>query len=523
MIVDTSLSPPTGVGVASDVCVPLGAVTDESLVGGKAHALGRLIRAGLAVPEGFVLTNGALDGHLGGFGDMGTASTPRRRDAEEQLQAVLESALPTSVREALANHAATLLAQGPVVVRSSAIGEDGVAESFAGQLESILNVTDDVQLEQAVRSVWASLWSERAEFYRTARGVPMRGMGVVVQRQVDARVAGVMFTMTSSGEMLVEYGAGLADKLVAGEVDPGRVAIDRATGASRQLRISAECSARPSGRSQRAAARGSRGSKRSSAPRRTSSGRSTGMVRSTSSSRARSRRPCRFLSPPTANGRLISWSNANVNENFPRPISPLLYSIASAGYTHYFRNLAVAFGVSPARVRAMEPAFQQIIGVHGARMYYNLTSIHSVLRLAPFGDALTKSFDTFVGADGGDGRDDRGRSTRQSSSDGRDRGHRRSRDCLLLRIGRRIERFERTVDEFAARAEPARLGRLSLLELRGLLAGFMEIRCHQWLDASLGRRGVDDLLRRARATAARRTREWTPPCTRRFSKPFRTS
>ncbi len=76
--------------------------------------------------------------------------------------------------------------------------------------------------------------------------------------------------------------------------------------------------------------------------------------------------------------------------------------------------------------------------------------------------------------------------------------------ALLLRIGRRIERFERTVDEFAARAEPARLGRLSLVELRGSLAGFIEIRCHKWLDASLGRRGGDDQLRRARATPARR-------------------
>ena len=242
MIVDTSLGPPGGLGVASDAWVPLEAATDASLVGGKAYALGRLMRAGVAVPEGFVLTTAALDGHLGGFGDTATAATQGRGDAEEQQELLLKTALSPGVRETLAGLAEPLFARGPLVVRSSAIGEDGVSESFAGQLDSILNVTDDVQLERAVRTVWASLWSERAEFYRTARGVPMRRMGVVVQRQVDARVAGVMFTTTSSGEMLVEYGAGLADKLVAGEVDPGRVAIDRATGASRLLRRSDECS-----------------------------------------------------------------------------------------------------------------------------------------------------------------------------------------------------------------------------------------------------------------------------------------
>ncbi len=483
MIVDTSLSPPMGVGVASGVCIPLGAATDASLVGGKACALARLIRAGVAVPEGFVLTTGALDEHLGGCDNTATTSKQRRRDAEEQRERVLESALPNDVREALANHAAPLLAQGPVVVRSSAVGEDGAAESFAGQLDSILNVADDVQLERAVRAVWASLWSERVDFYRRARGVAMRGMGVVVQRQVDARVAGVMFTLTSTGEMLVEYGAGLADKLVAGEVDPGRVAIDRATGASRRLRRNDECSL---------------------GERQIEQLRQVGLAAETEFGAAQDvewaidgsgslyvvqsrpiTAPVTIPAVPSANGRRISWSNANVNENFPRPISPLLYSIASLGYTHYFRNLAVACGVSPARVRAMEPAFQHIIGVHGARMYYNLTSIHSILRLAPFGDALTKSFDAFVGADGG---------AVETTEVGRRGKVRQAAEivviaaratALMLRLGRRIERFERTVDEFAARAEPSRLERLSLASLRDLLAGFIEIRCHRWLDASL--------------------------------------
>jgi len=507
MIVDLSLGPPSGVGVASDVCVPLVAATDASLVGGKAYALGRLMRAGVAAPEGFVLTTDALGGHLGETGDTATASTQRCGEAEEQKQRVLESPLPTSVREALASHAAPLLARGPVVVRSSAVGEDGARESFAGQLDSILNVTDDVQLERAVRNVWASLWSERAESYRRALGVPMRGMGVVVQQQVDARVAGVMFTMTSSGEMLVEYGEGLADRLVAGEVDPGRVAVDRATGASRQLRRNDACWLGNRHLEQLRLA-GLAAETEFGAAQDVEwaiDGRGSVYVVQSRPITA----PVTIPVAPAPSGRRISWSNANVNENFPRPISPLLYSIASAGYTHYFRNLAVACGVSPARVRAMEPAFQQIIGVHGARMYYNLTSIHSVLRLAPFGDALTKSFDAFVGADGG---------AIETTEVGRRGKVRQAGEvaavaaratALLLRLGPRIERFERTADEFAARAEPSRLEQLSLLELRDLLAGFIDIRCHKWLDASLADGAamisygaLERMLRRAGVDAA---------------------
>jgi pyruvate,water dikinase len=188
---------------------------------------------------------------------------------------------------------------------------------------------------------------------------------------------------------------------------------------------------------------------------------------------------------PPFNRSTVSWSNANVNENFPGAISPLLFSIAAPGYTHYFRNLARAFGIAPRRVRAMEPAFQQIIGVHGARMYYNLTSIHSVLRLAPFGKALTGSFDSFVGADGVDVRTE----TLATSGTLRQIGElaviavKTARQ--FLRLDKRIARFERTVDEFAARTDPAMLPAMSLGELGAALAEFVDIRCHKWLDASL--------------------------------------
>ncbi len=97
--------------------------------------------------------------------------------------------------------------------------------------------------------------------------------------------------------------------------------------------------------------------------------------------------------------RQVAWSNANVNENFPEPISPLLYSIARTGYYHYFRNLGRAFGFSRRRLAAMEDPLRQIIGVQGARMYYNLTSIHGVLRSAPFGDQLASWFNQFTGAE----------------------------------------------------------------------------------------------------------------------------
>ena len=78
------------------------------------------------------------------------------------------------------------------------------------------------------------------------------------------------------------------------------------------------------------------------------------------------------MSLPSQGNRSIrtsTWSNANVNENFPRPISPLLYSIASRGYYHYFRNLGLAFGISRWRLVAMEQPLRGIIGSNGATLW----------------------------------------------------------------------------------------------------------------------------------------------------------
>jgi pyruvate,water dikinase len=127
-------------------------VNDVTLVGGKAHALGRATRAGLRVPAGFALTTQALDDHLDAHGlraqieaccatidahDSASAGACSRRIRDLVTGAPLSSELRDEVFAA----AETLLACGAVVVRSSAVGEDSRGASFAGQLDSILHVT----------------------------------------------------------------------------------------------------------------------------------------------------------------------------------------------------------------------------------------------------------------------------------------------------------------------------------------------------------------------------------------------
>ena len=373
-------------------------------------------------------------------------------------------------------------------MRSSAVGEDSARASFAGQLDSFLHVRTLAGLEKALLACWASCWSERAMAYRAARGLEITSMGVVVQTQVDALASGVMFTRTTEGTILVEHTSGLGDALVSGAINPGRFVLRR-DGNDFQVLSAGE---RPIKNIENLLFSRFRLAELSRLATTLEAGLNgpqdvewvidrSGLLYLVQS-RPITATPAISAAQPA--GPSVRWSDANVNENFPAPISPFLYSIASAGYAHYFRNLARAFGLSKQRIAAMDDALRHIIGVHGARMYYNLTNIHTVLRTAPFGDTLVAAFNSFVGAGGSFGAVARAKTSRPrelvelaviAAKVG----------WLYLFLGRRVASFERLVDDFAERTEPHRLATLSLSDLRLLLTDLMDIRCHRWTNASL--------------------------------------
>ncbi len=392
-------------------------------------------------------------------------------------------AWPTALSALLDDIAATLTQEAVWAVRSSAVGEDGEQASYAGLMDSVLGVTTRSQLEAAVRRVWASRWSARALAYEHSHGA-LGSIAVVVQRQIDPAFAGVLFTRSpepgQGDAMLCEYCAGLADKLVAGEITPARMRIDRDRMEVVDT-VDAADSARPSARSIHDLVQTALAAERL-----------FGSPQDIEFAIDRDdkvwlvqARP--ITTPVSTPDRRVVWSNANVNENFPDPISPLLYSIVAPGYSAYFRNLGRAFGLSRTRLERMRGDLSGIVGVHAGRLYYNLTAIHAVLREAPFGDRLCAWFDDFTGA-----------SDPSRASVVRHRGFVRSvRDAAeLLSIAmrttwqyvfveRRIRAFEARVDAYAASSSPERLAALDMIELRDLLRGFVDIRLQRWTEASL--------------------------------------
>ncbi|MGH2687824.1 MAG: PEP/pyruvate-binding domain-containing protein, partial [Actinomycetota bacterium] len=131
----------------------------------------------------------------------------------------------------------------PVAVRSSATAEDLPFASFAGQHDTFLNVVGPVQVLDAVRRCWASLWTERAVAYRTTNAVDHRSvqLAVVVQTMVDAAVAGVMFTANpltgTRHQVVIDAAAGLGEAVVSGRVNPYHFVVDADAGVVVERRL----------------------------------------------------------------------------------------------------------------------------------------------------------------------------------------------------------------------------------------------------------------------------------------------
>jgi pyruvate,water dikinase len=225
-------------------------LADRATVGGKGGSLGELTRANIAVPAGFVITTHGFERF---FAEMDKENSIRLRvqalrdhdlekirSVSEQVRARFEAApLPKDVCADIVAAHAELCGPNlnwPLAVRSSATAEDSNDASFAGLQDTYLWVKGAEATLKYVRSCWASLYSVPSISYRRKHGITEDGVAiaVVVQKMVDARSAGVMFTrspLTGDRSVItIEATWGLGSALVSGEVTPDRFVIAKITG-----------------------------------------------------------------------------------------------------------------------------------------------------------------------------------------------------------------------------------------------------------------------------------------------------
>ncbi|NWG03759.1 MAG: phenylphosphate synthase subunit beta [Syntrophaceae bacterium] len=221
------------------------------LVGGKNASLGELIRADIPVPSGFSVTTEA-------YGEFFCGSAMRVRieeilskidpqdmvsleEASKMIRDLMaEASLPKKIEEDIrANYQALTqvfdVPDVPVAIRSSATAEDMPGASFAGQQDTYLWVRGSEEVLKRIKLCMSSLFTPRAIAYRIKMGFPHDKVliSIGVQKMVDARAAGVMFTLNpingDPSKVVIEGNWGLGESVVSGLVNPDRFVVDKVT------------------------------------------------------------------------------------------------------------------------------------------------------------------------------------------------------------------------------------------------------------------------------------------------------
>uniref|UniRef100_A0A7C4H8Z8 Phosphoenolpyruvate synthase n=1 Tax=Thermofilum pendens TaxID=2269 RepID=A0A7C4H8Z8_THEPE len=236
---------------------------DVPIVGGKNANLGEMIRAGIPVPPGFAVTAYAFRRFIEEMGIKEKiqqilreqvkpgASEPRDyEEASKRIRELIEKTpMPKDIEEAIrAAHGGLSRRVGKreefVAVRSSATAEDLPDASFAGQQETYLNVKGEDEVVEKVKKCWSSLFTPRAIFYRESKGFAHEKVliSVAVQKMVNSRSAGVMFTIHPvTGEedkIVIEGSWGLGEVVVGGKVTPDEWVVDKKTLTILERRVS---------------------------------------------------------------------------------------------------------------------------------------------------------------------------------------------------------------------------------------------------------------------------------------------
>ncbi|MCM1126482.1 MAG: PEP-utilizing enzyme [Lachnospiraceae bacterium] len=212
---------------------------DVMTAGGKGANLGEMTRAGLPVPNGFVVTADAyrsflaenhIDEEITALLDGAGADEQKLFSAAEKIRELITAgSMPVSLREEVSRNYLDLCKSSGnssqrVAVRSSATAEDLPDASFAGQQETYLNVVGIDALCENIIRCYASLWGNRAVSYRQTQGYDQKrvALAVVVQEMVESEKAGVLFTANpvnnSRDEMQLNASYGLGEAVVSGKV-----------------------------------------------------------------------------------------------------------------------------------------------------------------------------------------------------------------------------------------------------------------------------------------------------------------
>ncbi|MBD3196506.1 MAG: phosphoenolpyruvate synthase, partial [Candidatus Lokiarchaeota archaeon] len=211
---------------------------DLDTCGGKGVNLGLMVSKDFPIPPGYLVTSKAYFDFIDEIGirskiknilkDLNVEETKQLQEASKEIgDLILNNEMSQYLKEKILKAYSKLKENNNdihVAVRSSATAEDLPGASFAGQQDTYLGINEN-NLINSVMKCWASLFTARAIYYREKNDFSHMdvGIAVIIQKLIEADVAGVMFSRhPSSGEnkVIIEAGFGLGDAIVSGSITP---------------------------------------------------------------------------------------------------------------------------------------------------------------------------------------------------------------------------------------------------------------------------------------------------------------
>jgi pyruvate,water dikinase len=391
-------------------------------MGGKGAGLYELAHGGMAVPEWFCVSAQAAEERLAPvapeiasiLAEVDSGEPERLAKASGGLVALgADVPLPAATREAIEAALAGLDGER-FAVRSSAAGEDGATDSFAGQLATFLHVPRDEVCER-VAACQLSAFAPAALAYRRQRGADPGAVAVIVQEMVTSRSSGVLFTANPNGsldELVVVAGWGLGEGVVGDAVETDTFLYDRLTeswrGTVREKRSRIVLDEESGGGTRRAqlppdlGTRPVLGEEQLEALRQAAEEIEAlhGPARDVEWAFDPDGRLAITQSRPITTlprGELSIFDSSNIVESYPGVTSPLTFSYIRCAYARVFRDIARRLGVGRRERERNDDLFENMLGHLDGRVYYNLGSWYRLFRLVPFTGAYLAVWEEMLG------------------------------------------------------------------------------------------------------------------------------
>ncbi len=348
----------------------------ESIIGGKARGLYILKKNGFNVPE-FVCVGSEVFREFLSF--IGEDNKNREKLSKEFIRKIINAEIPNQIKSEIIKKYRNLKSSVEksghnnfsAIVRSSAIGEDSSSDSFAGIMDSFVDINSEKDLLLAVKKCWASAFSERAFSYRKKRGISQSkiSVSVIIQEMINPDFSGVMFTTDDYDSISISAVKGHSADLVQGIVSGNNYQVDK-----KSLSIKSK-------------------EKISEIPERliidvAKSGKEIENKLGSSMDVEWSSKDGKlyfFQARPITikkRGKII-WDNSNIIESYSGVTTPLTFSIASTAYYLVYKQFCEILGVDDKRIKDNDEVFRNMIGLVKGRIYYNLSCWYKLISLLP--------------------------------------------------------------------------------------------------------------------------------------------